>query len=550
MFYSHTFLAKKSPLGTVWIAAHLERRIKKPQIDAIDIPSYAECIMFPDVPIALRLSGHLLLGLVRIYSWKVNYLFRDCNRMLTDIRIAVNSIQVNLLVDADRAPFESVTLPETFDLDALELDDSVYQIDGPDNHQKDYEQITLTDQYVAFFINEGNGTDSSTQQGTINVGAGPMEEDVLPPFDVGLDVISTPVINSASFMDPSSDNQANSSFQRFDGSNTQEFPDIEVMREAVHNSGPESLLDLDDTSNDLGRLSEDYASLTRRKDSLSPILEDVLASGQESLPSPTHTKALTVASADNSNFFNNQPLPDLELQPSPPVREQKPKRRKRKQLYDEKIVLSNAEIKKQLEDTTKLVCKRRKLPCSHLDIWTFHRKCLSDQILYEPLLSGMCYNLQESFKRCFPLSNNDSGNMEASPGPGNASSDFALNDLDMEPEQPRFDMHIERNINEMIPSPSVVGDTTPFNTTTAGLGSDFGRTSETEILPTLEMTEPVSNEPEASLFPMEEESPEDHTPKIPSLLISAEKEIKFLLKSIFQLLMLFFLLGLIFSGSK
>ncbi|RWW42935.1 hypothetical protein BHE74_00051460 [Ensete ventricosum] len=550
MFYSHTFLAKKSPLGTVWIAAHLERRIKKPQIDAIDIPSYAECIMFPDVPIALRLSGHLLLGLVRIYSWKVNYLFRDCNRMLTDIRIAVNSIQVNLLVDADRAPFESVTLPETFDLDALELDDSVYQIDGPDNHQKDYEQITLTDQYVAFFINEGNGTDSSTQQGTINVGAGPMEEDVLPPFDVGLDVISTPVINSASFMDPSSDNQANSSFQRFDGSNAQEFPDIEVMREAVHNSGPESLLDLDDTTNDLGRLSEDYASLTRRKDSLSPILEDVLASGQESLPSPTHTKALTVASADNSNFFNNQPLPDLELQPSPPVREQKTKRRKRKQLYDEKIVLSNAEIKKQLEDTTKLVCKRRKLPCSHLDIWTFHRKCLSDQILYEPLLSGMCYNLQESFKRCFPLSNNDSGNMEASPGPGNASSDFALNDLDMEPEQPRFDMHIERNINEMIPSPSMVGDTTPFNTTTAGFGSDFGRTSETEILPTLEMTEPVSNEPEASLFPMEEESPEDHTPKIPSLLISAEKEIKFLLKSIFQLLMLFFLLGLIFSGSK
>jgi hypothetical protein len=41
MFYSHTILARKSPLGTVWIAAHLERKIKKPQIDGIDIPSYA-----------------------------------------------------------------------------------------------------------------------------------------------------------------------------------------------------------------------------------------------------------------------------------------------------------------------------------------------------------------------------------------------------------------------------------------------------------------------------------------------------------------------------
>ena len=41
MFYSHTILARKSPLGTVWIAAHLERKIKKPQIESIDIPSYA-----------------------------------------------------------------------------------------------------------------------------------------------------------------------------------------------------------------------------------------------------------------------------------------------------------------------------------------------------------------------------------------------------------------------------------------------------------------------------------------------------------------------------
>ncbi|KAF8701309.1 hypothetical protein HU200_033638 [Digitaria exilis] len=37
-------LARKSPLGTVWIAAHLERKIKKPQIDGIDIPTYADVV--------------------------------------------------------------------------------------------------------------------------------------------------------------------------------------------------------------------------------------------------------------------------------------------------------------------------------------------------------------------------------------------------------------------------------------------------------------------------------------------------------------------------
>uniref|UniRef100_A0A453CGS2 Rad21/Rec8-like protein N-terminal domain-containing protein n=1 Tax=Aegilops tauschii subsp. strangulata TaxID=200361 RepID=A0A453CGS2_AEGTS len=29
-----------------------------------------ECIMSPQVRIALKLSGHFLVGLVRIYSWK------------------------------------------------------------------------------------------------------------------------------------------------------------------------------------------------------------------------------------------------------------------------------------------------------------------------------------------------------------------------------------------------------------------------------------------------------------------------------------------------
>lgn len=43
MFYnSHAILARKSPLGTVWIAAHIERKMKKPLIDGINIPSYAD----------------------------------------------------------------------------------------------------------------------------------------------------------------------------------------------------------------------------------------------------------------------------------------------------------------------------------------------------------------------------------------------------------------------------------------------------------------------------------------------------------------------------
>ena len=77
--------------------------------------------MFPDVPIALRLSGHLLLGVVRVYSRQVNYLFNDCSETLVKIKQAFHSTAVDLPPEATTAPFHSITLPETFDFDELEL---------------------------------------------------------------------------------------------------------------------------------------------------------------------------------------------------------------------------------------------------------------------------------------------------------------------------------------------------------------------------------------------------------------------------------------------
>ena len=90
--------------------------------------AFAESIMFPEVPIALRLSGHLLLGLVRIYSWKVNYLFLDCNRMVTTIRTTFGAVEIDLPAEMEPAPFDSITLPPTLNLDDLNLDDVISQI--------------------------------------------------------------------------------------------------------------------------------------------------------------------------------------------------------------------------------------------------------------------------------------------------------------------------------------------------------------------------------------------------------------------------------------
>ncbi len=48
----------------------------------------ADSIINPEAPLALRLSGQLLLGVVRIYHRKVVYLFQDCIEAVTKIQQA------------------------------------------------------------------------------------------------------------------------------------------------------------------------------------------------------------------------------------------------------------------------------------------------------------------------------------------------------------------------------------------------------------------------------------------------------------------------------
>ena len=89
MFYSQIILAKKGPLGKIWLAAHWgDKKITRPQIFSTDISQSVDTIVNPAVPLALRVSGHLLLGVVRIYSRKVKYLMNDCHEALVKIKMA------------------------------------------------------------------------------------------------------------------------------------------------------------------------------------------------------------------------------------------------------------------------------------------------------------------------------------------------------------------------------------------------------------------------------------------------------------------------------
>ncbi|KAI3692832.1 hypothetical protein L6452_32656 [Arctium lappa] len=91
--------------------------------EAHDLPVdyLANSILFPEMPIALWLSRHLLLGVVRIYSRKVNYLFDDCIETLLKVKQAFCSTVVDLPPEESTPPYHSITLPKTFDLDDFEL---------------------------------------------------------------------------------------------------------------------------------------------------------------------------------------------------------------------------------------------------------------------------------------------------------------------------------------------------------------------------------------------------------------------------------------------
>ncbi|KAB8303256.1 hypothetical protein EYC80_004699 [Monilinia laxa] len=89
MFYSETLLSKTGPLARVWLSANLERKLSKNHILQASVKDSVEAIVTPNqAPMALRLSGQLLLGVVRIYSRKARYLLDDCNEALIKIKMA------------------------------------------------------------------------------------------------------------------------------------------------------------------------------------------------------------------------------------------------------------------------------------------------------------------------------------------------------------------------------------------------------------------------------------------------------------------------------
>ncbi|XP_042485440.1 sister chromatid cohesion 1 protein 3-like isoform X1 [Macadamia integrifolia] len=582
MFYSHSFLAKKSPLGTIWMAAHMQQ-IRKPQIVATDIPSSVDCIMFPEVPIALRLSAHLLLGVVVIYSKKVEYLWRDSNTIWRTINTVFGTGDVNLPEDATHAPFYAVTLPETFELDAWNLD-AEFSLDGsPDNHLKSREEITLIDQipaegnpYIAFFIDEDIRMDISPPAEIPEIS--PMEEDV--PYSV-------PADNVVGVSDPGPRDQTAASSQRdAEVPTSQGLPEIEVIRDAVHNFGSEDFPELPDLSDGAFEQNSQFNQNMSGERELSPIVEDILVSGGQSEPFQLQPEPpASVASEEalegfNTHFSLGHMSPGLVIQPTPPVEKQKPRPRKRKQSFDQSVVLPNKFMKESLKDPSRLVHRRKKLPCTNLDVWRFNNRLRTEHVFHEQSISGLCTDLQNIYKKDFissrvgliptedapaelrgaqspaPIPDHEmetqniykkdfissrAGLIPTEDAPAElrgAQSPAPIPDHEMEIEHLRFEEgHVGSiSISELmptspglVPSPSIRDGFTPIHASSLGPGHMSEMSAGTEVLPTPDregFTEPPSTELGTPMTRFEEHFSLRDTgfSVIPELLNSAEAD--------------------------
>ncbi|XP_031229560.1 double-strand-break repair protein rad21-like protein 1 [Mastomys coucha] len=147
MFYTHVLMSKRGPLAKIWLAAHWEKKLTKAHVFECNLEITIQKIISPKVKIALRTSGHLLLGVVRIYNRKAKYLLADCSEAFLKMKMTFRPGLVDLPKENFEAAYNTITLPEEFhDFDIYNMNDTDIAEPLAQNQSRP-EEITLREEY-------------------------------------------------------------------------------------------------------------------------------------------------------------------------------------------------------------------------------------------------------------------------------------------------------------------------------------------------------------------------------------------------------------------
>ncbi|XP_018460704.2 sister chromatid cohesion 1 protein 3-like [Raphanus sativus] len=393
MFYSQEYLARKGPLGTVWSAAHLQNRLKKSHYTATNIPETVDFIMYLETPLAPRLSGHLLLGVVRIYSKQVDYVVRDCTLFTTWLAKSLVSTRVDLPEDARQAPVESVTLPQALNLDDFDLEDDDHTLEGFDNHLRSQEDITLTDQiptgidpYVAVTFDDDIFPEST-----------PMDVDQ-PTEPVSAHHPGDTDVEMAYESEPYNNDQGDFNFGLDNAYSPGSVPEVEIRRDvAAHGLSPASHPPFAAQQHNV-RVEEGTGTLNEKEPTFPNFDEEMLHSrGHSTFELRSGSPRFAGSEEEHENFVH--PSPQLVLQPTPPPPPQPQVRARKRNHFDKVTVLTNRIMKERIEDPSDTLRKRKKMPSSKLNVWRMNNQSKKDQIFNEPLLTGCSDVLRSVFDK-------------------------------------------------------------------------------------------------------------------------------------------------------
>ncbi|XP_068589452.1 double-strand-break repair protein rad21-like protein 1 [Cebidichthys violaceus] len=155
MFYTQLFTSKRGPLAKIWLAAHWERKLTKAHIFECNLETTIKDIISPKMKLGLRTSGHLLVGVVRIYSRKTKYLLADCGDALVKIKMAFRPGQTDMPVEGLEATLKAITLIEDFTAFDAQLPhlSNIDVVDHFSLNQCRSEEITLKEDFGNGFLN-------------------------------------------------------------------------------------------------------------------------------------------------------------------------------------------------------------------------------------------------------------------------------------------------------------------------------------------------------------------------------------------------------------
>ncbi|KAJ3675436.1 hypothetical protein LUZ60_004478 [Juncus effusus] len=441
MFFSQALLGKKGPMADIWMAAYYFKKLKKKQVAEISIPSSVDQIMKEIQQIAYRILAHLLLGLVKIFSKKVDFLQQDCEearRIVTESLRAVywtnpqksakrKHKDIAEPSDLNRGPgsIESLraqcerdgfSLPDRFELDLFDLEIEE-ESDEPDTHQlRAHLDNTVDERARDMFIQE-TCQRKYDRFGDFDLGCSTPIQDIIPVemiLDLDLDINEFYATNSSKKEKHNLNQEANNN--------------ISVDQESTHREAEETL-NLEPRQKEKNNLSQEANNTTYvDQESTHREAEETLdlepGQKEKNLPSKDKNTALNLKRLETEQ----EPLqtdpgwvsPKLSVQTpvkresarkskhkirtsqKEPIvsneRESARKSRKRKICtIDQEQIIRNDTMRETIHDANDLVYRRRKASQTNLDIW--REKCLKsdEQLFTDPLIPCTFSKIQSLF---------------------------------------------------------------------------------------------------------------------------------------------------------